>query len=71
VSFTTAFAFDMPRPTHVARGAVERMMHELGGGGFSVRPLSQFPAPVTGTTTGPAVSDDSEADPRGSCLLFR
>jgi hypothetical protein len=35
------------------------MMHELGGGGFSVRPLSQFPAPVTGTTTGPAVSDDS------------
>ena len=52
------------------RGAVERMMRELGGGGFNVRPLSQFTAPLSGTAsdpTGPSSSaaDESEADPRG------
>jgi hypothetical protein len=42
-------------------------MRELGGGGFTVRPLSQFPAPVPGAAaapTGPTAADP-DADPRG------
>ena len=46
------------------------MMRELGGGGFTVRPLSQFTAPVPGSAGIPsapaaAAADDSDADPRG------
>ncbi len=51
------------------------MMRELGGGGFTVRPLSQFPAPAPGpagaqaSPAAPAGGDapaDSDADPRGN-----
>jgi hypothetical protein len=46
------------------------MMRELGGGGFTVRPLSQFTAPAPGTSSVPAgpdssAADDPDADPRG------
>ena len=46
------------------------MMRELGGGGFTVRPLSQFAAPgaaPAGAAARPAAADaaDPDADPRG------
>ena len=55
----------------MTRGAVERMMRELGGGGFTVRPLSQFTAPVPGAAGAPAgpaaaAAADPDADPRGN-----
>ena len=46
------------------------MMRELGGGGFTVRPLSQFAAPGAAPVGGPArpaaaQAADPDADPRG------
>ncbi len=43
------------------------MMRELGGGGFTVRPLSQFAAPGAAPAARPAAADaaDPDADPRG------
>lgn len=50
------------------------MMRELGGGGFTVRPLSQFtPAPApTGAAAGPSAAEaaDPDADPRGNLFAF-
>ena len=54
------------------------MMRELGGGGFTVRPLSQFSAPSTAPASASAppaaaaaggdAAADSEADPRGNTI---
>ena len=52
------------------------MMRELGGGGFTVRPLSQFSAPSSAPAGAPApptaaggdAAADSEADPRGNTI---
>jgi hypothetical protein len=51
-------------------------MRELGGGGFTVRPLSQFSAPSSAPAGAPApptaaggdAAADSEADPRGNTI---
>jgi hypothetical protein len=49
-------------------------MRELGGGGFTVRPLSQFtPASApAGAAAGPSTAEaaDPDADPRGNLFAF-